>query len=169
MSVPRPVLDEAVSAALDEIGHPLSVAASIRDWGGNLVDFRLDFLNHAAATWAGQARDAIIGRRVGELLPILKVSGLFDELRAVVETGTPFRRAGVRLVDAELDGVSVGGRFDLGAMRLGDGYLSVWQDIGDGDSTSDELDLELRRARAVIPLIRLESVGRPLLRLGLAT
>lgn len=164
MSAPRPVLDDAVRAALDEIDHPLSIAHSLRDGGGDLVDFRVEFVNIAAAAWAGLARDTIAGRKVAELMPALRTSGLFDELCTVVETGRTFRRAGVRFDDAEVDGRPVGGRFDLGAMRLGDGYLSVWQDIGDGESTSDQLDLSLRRSHGLIPLIRLESRGLAVLR-----
>lgn len=156
MSVPRPVLDERVRSALDGIGHPLSVATAVRDHAGELSDFRLEFVNLAAAEWTGQPREAIVGRKVGELLPALHQFGLFDELRSVVETGRPFRQAGVRFVDAVIDGRNVGGRFDMGALRLGDGYLSVWQDIGEGESTSDELDLSLRESHALIPLIRLE-------------
>ena len=156
MSVPRPVLDEPVRAALDEIGHPLSIASSIRDQAGDLTDFRLDFVNRAAAEWTGFPASAIVGRKVGELLPALHTSGLFDELRTVVQTGQPFRRAGVVFDDAVIDGRPVGGRFDMGALRLGDGYLSVWQDIGDAESTSEELDVSLRAAHAQIRLIRLE-------------
>lgn len=169
MSVPRPVLDEPACAALDEIDHPLSIASSVRDRGGTLSDFRIDFLNQAAAAWAGQPREAIVGRKVGELLPALHTYGLFGELRTVVDTGLPFRRAGIRFDDADIDGRPVGGRYDMGAMRLGDGYLSVWQEVGDGASTSDELDLSIRRAHALIRLIRLESVGRRLLRPAFAT
>ena len=113
-------------------------------------------MNRAAAAWAGAPASAIIGRNVGELLPALRSSGLFDELRTVVQTGQPFRRAGVVFDDAVIDGRQVGGRFDMGAMRLGDGYLSVWQDIGDAESTSDKLDESLRAAHAQIRLIRLE-------------
>ena len=169
MSAPRPVLDEAVRAALDEIRHPVSIAMSLRDTTGELIDFRLLFVNAAAAAWTGQARESIVGRQVGELLPALRTSGLFDELRSVVETGKPFRKAGVRFDDAEIDGRPVGGRYDMGAMRLGDGYLSAWQDIGDGDSQSDELDRTLRRTHALIRLIRLESTARPILRPRFAT
>jgi PAS domain-containing protein len=168
MSAPRPVLDEPVRAALDEVGHPVSIASSVRDPGGVIVDFRLEFVNAAAAIWTGQPREQIIGRRVGELLPALRTSGLFDELTDVVETGKPFRKAGVRFLDAEIDGRPVGGRFDMGAMRLGDGYLSAWQDIGDGDSESDELDRTLRRTHALIRLIRLESRAVRVLRPGFA-
>ncbi|HJP89431.1 MAG TPA: PAS domain-containing protein [Candidatus Limnocylindrales bacterium] len=169
MSAPRPVLDEPVRAALDEISHPVSIAASLRDRDGDLLDFRLLFVNAAAAEWTGQPRDAVVGRQVGELLPALRTSGLFEELRAVVETGKPFRKAGVRFVDAVIDGREVGGRYDMGAMRLGDGYLSAWKDIGDGDSESDELDRTLRRTHALIRLIRLESRAVRLLRPGFAT
>ena len=156
MSVPRPVLDERVKAALDAIAHPLSVASALRDRNGELTDFRLEFVNVAAAEWTGQSRSAIVGRKVGELLPALRQFGLFDELRTVVDTGRPFRRAGVRLADAVIDGRDVGGRFDMGALRLGDGYVSVWQDIGEAESTSDDLDLSLREAHALVPLMRLE-------------
>ena len=169
MSAPRPVLDEPVRAALDEINHPVSIASSIRDRDGELIEFRLEFVNLAAAQWTGFPREAIVGRHVGELLPALRSSGLFDELRSVVDTGKPFRKAGIRFDDAHIDGRPVGGRFDMGAMRLGDGYISAWQDIGDGDSESDALDRTLRRTHALIRLIRLESVGRVVLRPGFAT
>lgn len=169
MSAPRPVLDEPVRAALDEIDHPISIAISVRDRSGELSDFRLIFVNAAAAAWTGQSRESVVGRKVGELLPALRTNGLFDELRAVVETGDPFRKAGVRFLDAVIDGRPVGGRYDMGAMRLGDGYLSAWHDIGDGDSESEALDLTLRRTHALIRLIRLESIGRPMIRPGLAT
>ena len=156
MSVPRPVLDEPVRAALDDIGHPLSIASSVRDRHGELTDFRLEFVNAAAAEWTGLPRTAVVGRHVSELLPALRTFGLFDELRTTVETGQPFRKAGIRFVDAVIEGRNVGGRFDMGALRLGDGYLSIWQDIGDGDSESEALDQSLQDARALIPLIRLE-------------
>lgn len=169
MSAPRPVLDEPVRTALDEIAHPISIATSLRDRAGELLDFRILFVNAAAAAWTGQPREAVIGRQVGELLPALRTSGLFDELHTVVETGRPFRKAGVRFLEAEIDGRPVGGRYDMGAMRLGDGYLSAWQDIGDGDSQSDALDRTLRRTHALIRLIRLESRARPLLRPAFAS
>lgn len=169
MSAPRPVLDEPVRAALDEIDRPLSIASSIRDRGGAITEFQLLFLNRAAADWTGQPRDRIVGRQVGELLPALRTSGLFDVLCTVVETGTDFRRAGVPFEDAQIDGRPVGGRYDLGAVRLGDGYLSAWQDAGDGNSATDALDLALRRSRDLIRLIRLEAVARPVLRPRLAT
>ena len=169
MSAPRPVIDDSVRAALDEIRHPVSIASSLRRPAGDLVDFRIQFVNSAAAAWTGQPRESIVGREVGQLLPALRTSGLFDELRAVIETGIPFRKAGVRFVDAEIDGRPVGGRYDMGAMRLGDGYLSAWQDIGDGDSRSDDLDRTIRRTHALIRLIRLESMGRIGLRPGFAT
>ena len=169
MSAPRPVLDEPVRAALDEIEHPLSIASSIRDRGGAITEFQLLFVNRAAADWTGQPRERIVGRQVGELLPALRTSGLFDVLCTVVETGTDFRRGGVRFEDAHIDGRPVGGRYDMGAVRLGDGYLSAWQDTGDGDAVTDALDLTLQRTRALIRLIRLEAGARPVLRPRLAT
>jgi PAS domain-containing protein len=169
MSAPRPVIDEAARAALDALAHPVSIATSLRDRDGELLEFRLVFVNAAAAAWTGQPREAIVGRHVTELLPALRSSGLFGELQSVVETGAPFRKAGVRFLDAVIDGRQVGGRYDLGAMRLGDGYLSAWKDIGDGESESDELDRTLRRTHALIRLMRLESRAARALRPRFAT
>jgi hypothetical protein len=169
MSAPRPVIDDSVRTALDALAHPVSIATSLRDRDGELLDFRLAFVNAAAAAWTGQPAQSVIGRQVGELLPALRTSGLFDELCSVVDTGKPFRKAGVRFLDAEIDGRPVGGRYDMGAMRLGDGYLSAWKDIGDGDSESDELDRTLRRTHALIRLIRLESRALRILRPSFAS
>ncbi|HEX2627059.1 MAG TPA: PAS domain-containing protein [Candidatus Limnocylindrales bacterium] len=169
MSAPRPVIDDSVRTALDALAHPVSIATSLRDRDGELLDFRLLFVNAAAAAWTGQPAQSVIGRQVGELLPALRTSGLFDELCSVVDTGKPFRKAGVRFLDAEIDGRPVGGRYDMGAMRLGDGYLSAWKDIGDGDSESDELDRTLRRTHALIRLIRLESRALRILRPSFAS
>jgi PAS domain-containing protein len=169
MSAPRPVIDDSVRTALDALAHPVSIATSLRDRDGELLDFRLLFVNAAAAAWTGQPAQSVTGRQVGELLPALRTSGLFDELCSVVDTGKPFRKAGVRFLDAEIDGRPVGGRYDMGAMRLGDGYLSAWKDIGDGDSESDELDRTLRRTHALIRLIRLESRALRILRPSFAS
>lgn len=169
MSVPRPVLDESVRAEFDAIDHPVSIGTSLRDRSGEILDFRLDFVNTAAAAWMGQPRDVIVGRRAGELLPALISSGLHEELRRTVESGVAYRVAGYRLVGAEIGGRLVDGRYDMGAMRLGDGYLSVWRDIGDGDSASDELDRAMHRMHALIRMIRLESHGHAALRPSLAT
>lgn len=123
----RPELEERLLAVLDAIDEPVSVATAIRDRDGRILDFRLEFVNIAAARWAGVEREALIGLITGELLPEFRSSGYFDTLRDVVETGQPYFREGARVSDSVVGGGWIGGIYDLRAIRLGDGYLSTWR------------------------------------------
>jgi PAS domain-containing protein len=123
----RPELEQRLLATLEAIDEPVSVATAIRDRDGRILDFRIEYVNPAAATWAGVEREALIGRITGELLPEFRSSGYFDTLREVVESGIPFHRQAAPVADAIVGGSWVGGTYELRAIRLGDGYLSTWR------------------------------------------
>jgi PAS domain-containing protein len=122
-----PTLDARLLALLDAIDEPVSIASAVRDRDGRLLDFRLEFVNQAAAEWAGVPRDRMIGLITGELLPEFRSSGYFDTLAEVVETGVPYHEVGAQVADGVTGGAWVGGIYDLRAMRLGDGYFSTWR------------------------------------------
>jgi PAS domain-containing protein len=123
----KPELQQQLLATLDTIDEPVSIATAIRDRDGRILDFRLDYVNLAAARWAGVERDALIGLITGELLPEFRASGYFDSLREVVETGVPYHRDEAPVADTVAGGTWIGGTYDLRAIRLGDGYLSTWR------------------------------------------
>ena len=123
----RPELEQRLLGTLDAIDEPISIASAIRDRDGRILDFRLEYVNPAAARWAGVAREAMIGLITGELLPDFRASGYFDTLRDVVETGVPFHRDGARVEDTVVGGAWIGGTYELRAIRLGDGYMSTWR------------------------------------------
>jgi hypothetical protein len=160
MSVPRPLVDEPAREALDLIDLPLTVAAAVRDRDGRLLDFRLEFANTAATRWAGLARDAMVGRLVTDLIPGLRPVGLYDALAEVVASGTPFRQAGQPYEGNVEEGRSFAAVFDLLAVRVGDGYLSLWSELPEGQRTAD-LEAIADAARARISLVRLEAREDP--------
>ena len=123
----RPDLDTSLLALLDAVDEPVSIASSVRDRDGRLLDFRLEFVNEAAAAWAGCPRETMIGRITGELLPEFRSSGFFDTLADVVDTGVPYHEVGAQVADAVTGGEWVGGVYDMRAIRLGDGYFSTWR------------------------------------------
>lgn len=127
VSTPTPTLDARLRALLDAIDEPVSIASAVRDRDGRLLDFRLEFVNQAAAEWAGVPREAMIGLITGELLPEFRSSGFFDTLAEVVETGVPYHEAGAQVADAVAGGAWIGGIYDMRAIRLGDGYFSTWR------------------------------------------
>ena len=122
-----PELARRLFELLDAIDEPVSVATAIRDRDGRILDFRLEFVNQAAADWAGVPRDSMIGLITGELLPEMRSSGYFDTLRDVVESGRPYHQEGAMVADAVTGGSWVGGIYDMRAIRVGDGYLSTWR------------------------------------------
>lgn len=123
----RPDLAARLLALLDTIDEPMSIASAVRDRDGRLLDFRLEFVNQAAAEWAGVPRETMIGLITGELLPEFRSSGFFDTLAEVVETGVPYHEVDAHVADAVTGGDWVGGTYDLRAVRLGDGYFSAWR------------------------------------------
>ncbi|HEX5451642.1 MAG TPA: PAS domain-containing protein [Candidatus Limnocylindrales bacterium] len=149
MSVPRPALDERAREALDAIDQPVSVATAVRDRSGLLLDFRLLHVNIAAARWAGLPVASMVGRLLTDVIPVMRPSGLFDVLARVVSTGQPFHQAGQHYQGSVEDGRSFSARFELRAIRVGDGYLSAWTEMSDGVRT--DLGEILDRARAAVP------------------
>ena len=127
VSTPKPELERRLVELFDGIDEPMSVAVAIRDRDGRILDFRLEFVNEAAAAWAGVPRESMIGLITGELLPEFRASGYFDTLRDVVETGKPYFESGAEVEDAVAGGSWIGGTYDLRAVRLGDGYMSTWR------------------------------------------
>jgi len=127
VGTPPAGLDRRLLELLDAIEEPVSIASSVRDRDGRLLDFRIEYVNLAAAAWAGVPREAMIGLITGELLPEFRAAGYFDELAQVVETGEPFQTAGARVADTVTGGQWVGGIYDMRAIRLGDGYVSTWR------------------------------------------
>ncbi len=122
----RPELEQHLLATLDAIDEPVAIGSTIRDRDGRILDFRFEYVNPAAARWAGVEREALIGLITGELLPNFRAGGYFDALRDVVETGRPYHREDAP-VAGSVAGSWVGGTYDLRAIRLGDGYLATWR------------------------------------------
>lgn len=122
-----PRIEDQLLARLDAVSEPLTIATAIRDRDGRLLDFRVEFVNQAAADWAGVPREQMIGRIAGELLPEFRSGGFFDILLEVVETGEPYSSPDARMDDTVTGGAWVGGIYAARVIRLGDGYLSTWR------------------------------------------
>lgn len=156
MSAPRPFVDATAREALDSIAFPLTVAVAVRDRDARLLDFRLDFVNAAAAAWAGLAREAMHGRLVTDLLPGLRPAGLYDALAEVVAKGRPFHQHRQPYEGNVEEGNAFAAVFELIAVQLGDGYLSIWAELPDS-ATPIDLEAVARAAVDLIPMVRLES------------
>jgi diguanylate cyclase (GGDEF)-like protein/PAS domain S-box-containing protein len=69
-----------------------SLLESVRDAAGQIVDFRIQYVNANGEKLTGQSRDQLLGQSLCDRMPILKATSLFDRCCHVVETGTPLNQ-----------------------------------------------------------------------------
>lgn len=144
--------------SLENMLDPFVILTAVRDAQGIIVDFAYEFANEAACRHNQVPRDALVGRRLLDLLPEHAAAGLLDEYRRVVETGEPLVRDNLVYTD------SWGGRtmtriFDVRATRLGDGLAYTWRDVTDRKRAELELrekEHQLRQAQELAHLGRWE-------------
>ncbi|WOD39787.1 PAS domain-containing protein [Nodosilinea sp. E11] len=104
--------------------------SAMRDDSGEIVDFRIDYLNAAACENNQMPESMQIGRGLCEILPAHRELGLFDEYCRVVDTGEPL------IKDALVYDDTFGDRrlrraFDIRATKLNDGFVASWRDVTD--------------------------------------
>jgi PAS domain-containing protein len=168
MSVPRPLVDARARAMLDAVDLPITVATAVRDRDQRLLDFRLEYANVAAHAWAGLEPGSMVGRLVTDLIPGLRPAGLYDALTEVVNTGRPFHQTGQPYEGNVEEGRRFAAVFDLLAIRLGDGYFSIWGERS-ADAPPRDLVAITEATAPRIPVARLEAREVPHLRLNPAT
>ncbi|MEB3356795.1 MAG: PAS domain-containing protein, partial [Synechococcales bacterium] len=106
------------------------IYTSIRDETGQIVDFRVDYVNEAACAVNQTPREAQIGQRLCDILPNHREMGLLDEYRQVVETGVPLVKESLSYSDY-FGGKRLERAFDIRACKLGDGFVAAWRDVTD--------------------------------------
>jgi PAS domain-containing protein len=106
------------------------IFSSMRDESGQIVDFRIDYLNRAACESNQMPKQMQIGRGLCEVLPAHRESGLFDEYCRLVETGEPLIKDSLIYEDT-YSGKRLIRAFDIRATKLNDGFVASWRDVTD--------------------------------------
>jgi PAS domain S-box-containing protein len=122
---PEPIREseELFRAALDAMPDPISIHSAIRDETGRIVDFRVDFVNNANALVLGMSIEALTGRRLLELFPGMRDSGIFDAKVRVVETGEPNTIDSVVYDDSGAAAGPFEAVINTRTVKFGDGYI----------------------------------------------
>ncbi|WOD41807.1 PAS domain-containing protein [Nodosilinea sp. E11] len=121
------------------------IFSALRDGAGQIVDFRIDYLNGAACDSNQMPRSMQIGRGLCEVLPGHRESGLFEEYCRVVETGEPLVKDSLIYDDAYGDRRLIRA-FDLRATRLNDGFVASWRDV----TERCQIEHDLQRALSAL-------------------
>lgn len=140
------VAEERFRGALDAMLDDVIIAESVRDEQGTIVDFEVAYVNRARAAATAGAGIDIVGRRVCDLYPGWRTSGMFDRFVGVVESGTPYVGERLPYDDVRKDGHPISGYWDLRIARLDDGYIAASRDVT--RAVRDEEALRAARALA---------------------
>lgn len=118
------------------------IFSSIRDQSGRIIDFQIDYLNQAACENNQLPYEAQVGRRLCEVLPGHRASGLFAEYCQLVETGEPVAKDA--LIYERIDEDKRTARiYDLHATRFKDGFVASWRDV----TERQQIELALRESQ----------------------
>ncbi len=79
---------ERFSATTELSLDAIAQMEAIRDTNGQIVDFRIQYVNPASARLMGRSREEIEGKTLCEIRPDIKNSGPYEHYRSVVESGT---------------------------------------------------------------------------------
>ncbi|WP_179228365.1 PAS domain S-box protein [Leptolyngbya ohadii] len=141
---------EQFQTSVENMLDCFGIFSAMRDEAGQIVDFRIDYLNAAACENNRLPREAQIGRGLCEVLPGHRESGLFDEYCQLVETGEPLIKESLIYADnyyADNYGEQRLERaFDIRASKLNDGFVASWRDVTDRKL----LELELSQTVATL-------------------
>ena len=148
--------------ALDAMLDNVTVARSIRDDDGAIVDFVIEFVNSPSSGGARRGTDGLVGQLICEIHPDWRASGMFDHLCDVVETGTPYQGHRVQYADPAMLAGDVAGKrhqayWTLQVAKLGDGYISASRDVTEvvlAEEASRRAALEAAAERTAIGLLQ---------------
>ncbi|MEP0909183.1 PAS domain S-box protein [Leptolyngbya subtilissima ST-M1] len=149
---------EQFQTSVENMLDCFGIFSAQRDESGQIVDFRIDYLNQAACENNRMTKEMQLGRGLCEVLPAHRESGLFEEYCQVVETAEPL------IKDSLVYGDSYGDdnkqqlvrAFDIRAAKLKDGFVASWRDV------TEHRQLELQLSQTVANLQRQETAVQQL-------
>jgi len=120
--------EERFRTSIENMLDCFGIYQAIRDESGRIIDFRVEYVNAAACASNLMSKEEQIGKRLLELLPAHRETGLFDDYCQLVETGEPLMKDA--LIYEDVYGKRRLRRaFDVRAVKLGDGFAAAWRDV----------------------------------------
>lgn len=125
---------ERLTAVLESTLEPHVQLEAVRDESGAIIDFIFTEANEAACDNLGKDRGEVLGARSSELLTGDHYCDILASYVSVVETGEPLVLENKQYVDAP-----DARRFDVRAVKVGDGVSLTWRDVTERYETAQAL------------------------------
>lgn len=130
--------EERFRTSIENMLDCFGVYTAIRNEQGQIVDFRVEYVNEAACISNQLTFEEQIGQGLCQILPGHYDSGLFEEYCQVVETGQPLIKDSLVYEDNYGQRCLVRA-FDIRIAKLADGFVATWRDVTDRRLTEEEL------------------------------
>ncbi|MGE5656973.1 MAG: PAS domain-containing protein [Actinomycetota bacterium] len=141
--------EERFRTSIETMLDCFGIYTAIRDQQGQILDFRVQFVNQAACLNNQMSAEEQLGKGLCELLPAHRSSGLFDEYCQVVETGQPLVKNALFYEDKYGQRQLIRA-FDIRAAKLGDGFVATWRDVTERHQVEDQLRCSEARLRSIL-------------------
>ncbi|MEQ8963229.1 MAG: ATP-binding protein, partial [Coleofasciculus sp. C2-GNP5-27] len=135
----------SVETMLDCFG----IYSAIRDESGEIIDFRIDYVNTAVCESNCLSQDKQIGRGLCEILPAHRETGLFADYCQAVETRQPLVKESVAYTD-NYDQQRLSRVFDICITPFRDGFIATWRDVTERQQTQAELYRRQQEFQALV-------------------
>ncbi|MCX7593474.1 MAG: ATP-binding protein [Fischerella sp.] len=130
--------EERFRTSVENMLDCFGIFSAIRDEAGEIVDFRIDYVNAAACEANRMSKKEQLGKRLCEILPWHREHGLFDRYCQVVKTGEPFIKESLTYTDF-YGKQQLTRAFDIRVTKLGDGFVAAWRDVTEKKQTEEAL------------------------------
>ncbi|MFM7427600.1 MAG: PAS domain-containing protein [Elainella sp.] len=137
--------EERFRISVENMLDCFGICSTLRDETGQILDFRIDYLN-AAALESNQLTAADLGRGLCELFPAHRDTGLFQDYCQVVETGTPLAKEELIYTD-RFGSQQLTRAFDIRVSQLNDGIVLAWRDVTARKQAELDRQQQLERER----------------------
>ncbi|MHB1295023.1 MAG: sensor histidine kinase [Anaerolineae bacterium] len=133
--------EERFRTAVDNMLDSFTILTALHDTQGEIVDFQVQYANPAAHAGNRLAFEEQTERRLSEVVPAYRSSGLFARYCEVVESREP-------MVDEEFTFDEHNGKenpagvFAIRATALGDGLATSWRDV----TEAKRMEQDIRRS-----------------------
>ena len=130
--------DERFSTSVENMLDCFGIFSSIRDEAGNIIDFRIDYMNAAACECNQMSKEEHLGNKLCEILPSHRTTGLFEEYCQIVETSEPLVKESLIYTDV-FGKQELTKAFNIRATKLRDGFVASWRDITEKKQSEKKL------------------------------
>lgn len=140
--------EERFYASMENLLDCFAIYKSIRDESGQILDFRVEYVNGIACEKNRMTKEQQIGKNLCELLPVYRENGLFADYCRVVETGEVLSKVALFYDDNDKQEKLVRA-FDIRVSKWDDGVVACWRDISDRITLEEKLSSYQQRFQMV--------------------